>query len=82
MIYINIYIYPNFSEKFLFGLSWPKLPQNGLQMDIFDFFLNMDHYFFLIFCMELGDYKGVKVSSLEFSERFPFAQKRAKNEQK
>jgi hypothetical protein len=44
-------------------------------MDIFDFFLNMDHYFFLIFCMELGDYKGVKDSRLPKK-----GQKMSKNE--
>ena len=63
-------------------LVCPKLAQNRLKMDIFGFFLNLDHYFFLIFSMKLVDYKAVKVPLLDFSDRFPFAQKRANNEQK
>ena len=71
-----------FFENFLFGPNWPKLPQNDLKIDIFELFYNLDHQFFMIFSMKLGDYKRVKAHLLDFSERFPFTQKRAKNEQK
>ena len=70
------------SENLLFCPNWPKLPKNDLKIDIFELFFNLDHHFFLIFSMKLGDYKGVKLHLLDFSERFPFTQKRAKNEQK
>ena len=45
-----------------------------------DFFVNFSKLcqFFLIFFMKLRDHKHSEVTKLDFSGRFPFAQKRAK----
>ena len=52
----------DFSGKFSFGQNLAKRAQIGPRIDIFNVSLEMAHLFFLIFCMKLGDYKGIKVT--------------------
>ena len=52
----------DFSGKFSFGPNWPKSAQIDPKIDIFIVFLETAYLFFLIFCMKLEDYKGLKVT--------------------
>ena len=73
---------PDFPGKILFGQNGAKQAQNGPKIDFFNNFSELSHYFFLIFCMKLGDHKCSKVTEPDFPEKILFGQigaKRAQN---
>ena len=63
---------PDFSGKIWFGWFLGKKTKNGLKIDFFDFFSKLNHKFFLILCMKLGDYKASKLTQAVFSGKIWF----------